>query len=69
MAQKWTVSSGLCQNYQMASMGLAAALHFFPLICVTSDSLTLTYMAVGGIEDKSSFFLYPTQRKTICGQV
>lgn len=30
MAQMWTVSSGGCQIYQMASLGLAAALHFFP---------------------------------------
>lgn len=39
--------------------GLAAALRSFPLIYVTSDSLTLTYMAVGEMED----------RYTICGQV
>lgn len=52
MAQKWTVSSDVCQNCQMASLGLAATLHFFLLIYVTSDSLTLTYMAVGGMEDR-----------------
>ena len=52
MALKWMGSSGVCQNCQMASLGLAAALHFLPLIYVTSDSLTQTYMAVGGMEDK-----------------
>lgn len=52
MAQKWTGFSGVCQNCQMVSLGLAAALHFLPLIYVTSDSLTLTYMALGGMEDK-----------------
>lgn len=53
MTQNWTVSSGVCQNCQMACLGLAAALHFVSsLIYVTSDSLTLTYMAVGGKQDK-----------------
>lgn len=53
MTQNRTASSGVCQNCLMAGLVLAAALHFVsPLIYVTSDSLTLTYMIVGGKEDK-----------------
>lgn len=55
MAKKWTVSSDLCQICQMASLGLAFALPFFfflSLMYATSDSLTLTYMAVGEMKDK-----------------
>lgn len=48
----------MCQNCQMASL-VWLQLCFFSLIYVTSDSLTLTYMAVGGMED----------RYTICGLV